>query len=431
MSSTRSPHPVFFTLLIVPFGAVSGFVSVVLAFLATKHGLTVEEGASLIAVGMIPHAWKFFWAPVADMTFSRKGWYVVANALCAIGVFLLGAIPLGPENLRVLQVVIFVTNLASTFVGMAVEGLMAHATAPEERGRVGGWFQAGNLGGSGIGGGLGLWLATNYAPGWVSGIPAVGPALAANLDAGRVSGGVLALVFVLCGLPLLAIHDPGREARTGSVFGAVKDIAVDLWGLARSRTPLLAALLCFLPIGTGAAAGVLAQAEVAAAWGAGEGEVGMVNGVFSGIIAAFGCIVGGQLCGRFGSFRMYAVIGAVMAVVTGAMALSPLTPSMFIGFGLLYAFVTGLAYAAFSGLVLEVIGAGAAATKYNMFASLSNIPIGYMGLALASAFSAWGASGMLLTESGVGLAGIVLFVAIFAVFGPKKGVGTQEARQAG
>ena len=52
MSSARSPHPFLFTLLIIPFGAVSGFVSVVLAFLATKNGLTVEEGASLIAIGM-------------------------------------------------------------------------------------------------------------------------------------------------------------------------------------------------------------------------------------------------------------------------------------------------------------------------------------------------------------------------------------------
>ncbi|MDP2305912.1 MAG: MFS transporter [Pseudomonadota bacterium] len=406
--ANRSPHPFLFTLLIIPFGAISGFVSVVLAFLATRRGLTVEEGASLIAIGMLPHAWKFFWAPVADMTFSRKGWYVVSNAVCALGVLLMSAIPLGPENLRLLQVVIFTTNLASTVVGMAVEGLMAHATAPEERGRVGGWFQAGNLGGSGIGGGLGLWLATHFEASWVS-------------------GAVLAAVFVGCGLALLGVHDPGRAERVGSVWNAVKAVGLDLWGLVRSRAALTAAILCFLPIGTGAASGVLAQAEVAARWGSGESEVGMVNGVFSGIVAAIGCILGGQLCGRFGSTRIYAAVGALMALVTGAMALSPLIPTTFVVFGLVYAFVTGLAYAAFSGLVLETIGTGAAATKYNIYASLSNIPIGYMGLVLAWAIGRYGATGMLFMESAVGLAGIAVFAVAYSVLRPRTAVEQSKA----
>lgn len=407
-SIVRSPHPFLFTLLIIPFGAVGGFVGVVLAFLATRRGLTVEEGASLIAIGMLPHAWKFFWAPVADMTFSRKGWYVVSNALCALGVLLMAAIPLGPENLRLLQVVIFVTNLASTVVGMAVEGLMAHATVPEERGRVGGWFQAGNLGGNGIGGGLGLWLATHFEASWIS-------------------GAVLAGVFVACGFALLGVHDPVRAERVGSVWSAVRTVGLDLWGLVRSRTALTAAILCFLPIGTGAASGVLAQAEVAARWGAGESEVGMVNGVFSGIVAAVGCILGGQLCGRFGSTRMYAAVGALMAMVTGAMAMSPLVPTTFVVFGLLYAFVTGLAYAAFSGLVLETIGTGAAATKYNMYASLSNIPIAYMGLVLAWAVGRHGATGMLLVESGAGLLGIATFVVAYAALRPRAAPGQSVA----
>ncbi|MES2641410.1 MAG: MFS transporter [Myxococcota bacterium] len=407
-SIARSPHPFLFTLLIIPFGAVGGFVGVVLAFLATKRGLTVEEGASLIAIGMLPHAWKFFWAPVADMTFSRKGWYVVSNALCALGVLLMAAIPLGPENLRLLQVVIFVTNLASTVVGMAVEGLMAHATAPEERGRVGGWFQAGNLGGNGIGGGLGLWLATTFEASWIS-------------------GAVLSALFVVCGFALLGVHDPGRAERIGSVWSAVKTVGLDLWGLVRSRSALTAAILCFLPIGTGAASGVLAQAEVAARWGSGESEVGMVNGVFSGIVAAIGCILGGQLCGRFGSTRMYAAVGALMAVVTGAMAMSPLVPTTFVVFGLVYAFVTGLAYAAFSGLVLETIGTGAAATKYNMYASLSNIPIGYMGMVLAWAVGRYGATGMLLVESGAGLLGIAVFAVAYAALRPRMAPGQSAA----
>ena len=399
-SPVRSPHPALFTALIVPFGALGGFVSVVLAFLATRRGLSVEEGASLIAVGMLPHTWKFFWAPVADMTFSRKGWYIVSNVLCALGVLLLGAIPLAPENLNLLRGVIFIANLASTTLGMATEGLMAHTTAPEQRGRVGGWFQAGNLGGAGIGGGLGLWIATHAPAPWMA-------------------GAVEAAIFLLCCLPLLWIHDHSPIQRTGSVFGAVKEVARDLWGVLSSRAGLNAAILCFLPIGTGAAAGVLAQAEVAAVWGAGESEVGAVNGVAAGFVAAFGCILGGQLCARWPSRAVYAGVGALMAAVTGAMALAPHSPLMFIGFGVAYQLVMGLAYAAFTGLVLETIGTGAAATKYNVFAALSNTPITYMGLLLASAFTAWGARGMLLAESGAGIAGILFFAGVYAVLRPR------------
>src|SRR5690606_16119309 len=54
-------------------------------------------------------------------------------------------------------------SVAISLVGMAVEGLMAHATPPEQRGRAAGMFQAGNVGGAGIGGGLGLYIATHVS----------------------------------------------------------------------------------------------------------------------------------------------------------------------------------------------------------------------------------------------------------------------------
>jgi hypothetical protein len=92
------------------------------------------------------------------------------------------------------------------------------------------------------------------------------------------------------------------------------------------------------------------------------------------------------------------------------MAVTPLSPIAFIGYNLAYAFVTGLCYAAFSAFVLDAIGTGHAATKYNGFASLSNTPIWYVGLVLAWVETVHGPKGMLLAESGLGVAGIVVFV---------------------
>jgi hypothetical protein len=131
---------------------------------------------------------------------------------------------------------------------------MTHHTPPEGRGRAGGWFQAGNLGGSGIGGGLGLWLASNLPAPWMG-------------------GAVLAGLLALCAAPLAWVPDVPRDQHGNGVFAAVTGTFVDLKELVLSRDGFLAALICFLPIGTGAATGVMAQAEVAARWGAGEAEV--------------------------------------------------------------------------------------------------------------------------------------------------------------
>lgn len=390
------PHPFVFTLLIVPFGAVGGYVQVAMAFLATRFGLSVEDAALLIAAGMVPHVWKFFWSPIVDTTLTRKRWYLISVVLCALGITAMSAIPLGKANLYLLEVVIFVTNLASTFLGMSVEGLMAHATPPEQRGRVGGWFQAGNLGGSGLGGGAGLWMATHMPSPWMS-------------------GAGLGLWFIAGAWMLRFVPEAYAEARVGSLLHAMKGVIVELWEMIKSRSGILCAVLCVLPIGTGAATNVLSQAEVAAKWGVGEDTVSLVNGVMNGLISAIGCLVGGEVCARMSSRRAYAAFGLLMAAVAAGMALSPFVPSLYVAYILAYAFVTGLCYAAFTGFVLDAIGKGAAATKYNAFASLSNTPITYMGLVLAWAFTHWQARGMLLTEAGAGVLGVGVLVVVVGV----------------
>ena len=40
---------------------------------------------------------------------------------------------------------------------------MAHTVMDDQKGRAAGWYQAGNLGGNGIGGGAGVWLAAHYS----------------------------------------------------------------------------------------------------------------------------------------------------------------------------------------------------------------------------------------------------------------------------
>ncbi len=396
----RPPHPFLYLVLIVPFGASFGFVSVALAFLATRNGLSVQQGAELIAAGMLPNVWKFFWAPLADTTLSRKRWYLLSAALCAAGMFAMAAVPLGPHTFRLMLGVILVTSTAATFLGFAVEALVAHLTPPADRGRVSGWFQAGNLGGTGIGGGVGLWLLINLPRGWQAGL-------------------VIAALTLACAAVLPLLPDVPAESRGATLARAIRNVAADLWQVVRSRDGVLSAVLCFVPVGTGAAAGVLTQAAVAAHWGAGAGEVELVQGFLTGIISMAGCLLGGYACRHLGARTAYALFGGLMAATTAAMAVSPATSFVYVTYCLAYALATGLCYAAFCGFVLDTIGAGNAATKYNGYASLSNFPIWYMGLVLAAAETHLGPEGMLLTESAFGVLGILVFAAAVMAWRPR------------
>jgi hypothetical protein len=79
-----------------------------------------------------------------------------------------------------------------------------------------------------------------------------------------------------------------------------------------------------------------------------------------------------------------------------------------------YNVAVGMAYAGFSALVLEVIGRGAAATKYNIMASLSNVPIGYVTWIDGQPTSA-GAPAMLNVEAGIGVLGLLVFARALVV----------------
>ena len=97
------------------------------------------------------------------------------------------------------------------------------------------------------------------------------------------------------------------------------------------------------------------------------------------------------------------------------MALLPRSEAMFVVWVSVYTFTLGLAYAAFSAFVLEVIGKGAAATKYNALASLSNVPIYYMTNIDGWAHDRWNSAGMFFIESGLAVASAVLFFVLVKI----------------
>jgi PAT family beta-lactamase induction signal transducer AmpG len=388
----RGAHPWRYGLLILPFGVSGGFLTVTLAWLLNAAGVAPTEVAALIALAYIPHTWKFFWAPVVDLAWRRKAWYAAGALGCAAGTWALGSLPPTAASLPWLGAIVLAMNVAATLVGMAVESLMAHATADEAKGRAAGWFQAGNLGGLGIGGGAGLWMVQSL--GW----------------APEVSAAVLGGACALCLLGLWGLPEPAAD---GAVAGGprgwarLKAALVDLWAVARSRRGALAILVCFLPIGSGAASNLWSVA--AGDWQASANTVALVSGVLGGVVSALGCLVGGQICDRMNRQGAYCLFGALMVGLGLGMALAPRHETSFIVFATAYAFVQGLAYAGFSAVVLEAIGRGAAATKYSLLASLSNMPIAWVTLVDGWAYEHHGPAALPLADAATGLAGLAVF----------------------
>jgi PAT family beta-lactamase induction signal transducer AmpG len=392
--AARRPHPVVFLVLIVPYGVVSGYLSVTVAWMLSRHGITVEQVAALVGASFAPHLWKFLWAPVADAMFRRKTWHLAGAIGSAAGVVAMGALPMTPDRLPVLTLVVVAANLATTFVCMGSESLMAHAVPEAEQGRAGGWFQAGYLGGAGLGGGAGLWLAQHSGQAWISGV-AMGAVCLASAGA---------LVFV---------DEPAELG--GAAAGLVRRFGLvfrDNWEMIRARAGFLALLLAAMPIGSGAAGQL--WASVADGWHAGPDTVALVTGVFSGLVSAAGCLAGGWLSDRMSRKGSYLLYGALQAACVLAMAFGPRTAAAYVAWTSAYAFVTGLTYAGFTAYVLEAMGTGAAATKYNLIASLSNFPIVYVTAIDGHAHTRWGPTGMLAAEAVTSAAGLVIFATAWA-----------------
>ena len=393
-------HPWVFMVLIAPFGVTAGYLGVSIAWLLAKHGVSVGQIAGIVALSILPHTYKFLWAPIADSTFTRKGWYLASCTLTSVGLFALGALPATKPGLALLSLVVFLGSLATTFTGMAVESLMAYDTPEKEKGRAGGWFQAGNLGGSGVGGGLGLLMIQKLPAPWMA-------------------GAILGALCMLCCIALTWVTEPVATHRRESVWATIVAAVKDLWSVVlRTRVGLLALILCFLPLGSGAASQL--WAAVASDWKASANTVALVTGVLGGVISAVGCVVGGWVCDRMDRKTAYVLYGVLQAVCAVGMALSPRTEATYIVFTSTYAFITGLTYAGFSAFVLEAMGLGAAATKYSVYASLSNMPIYYMTNIDGWAHDKWGAGGMLYAEAAFGMLGLLVFVAVMAVWGKSR-----------
>jgi PAT family beta-lactamase induction signal transducer AmpG len=380
-----------YAVMFLPYSLPQGFLTVALAYVLTKAHVPTVAIAGAIALQLAPQTWKVLWAPVVDCVWSYKRWYWVAGVANALLLAALGFVPLTASALPLLSALALAGGVASTFLGMATTGLMAHAVAPERKGRAAGWSQAGNIGSIGLGGGLGLWL-TQHAGGV------------------QIAAVALGLLCLLCILPILSLEEPAHDHRAPRMIDTLKKVLLDLWSLARSKLGLLALGLVLMPMGTGAAANLFAS--IAGDWKTGADTVALVTGVVAGLASALGALMIAFVADRFDRKLVYIGSAVCMALCTAALAILPRTPTSFIIVTTLYAVTNGFVYAAYYAVAFEAIGKGAAATKAQLLGCATNLPPALATLVEGAVQTKSGSVAMLWAETGM----TVVSIAVFGLF---------------
>lgn len=381
-------HPWRYAALYFPMGLMIGYPSVALGYLVVQAGLPVSAAAAVVGSAFFAHALKFLWAPLADYALTRKTWYRLAVTVMGGVLLALTTMPIREATVPALTALVFAGNLAATFVAFATEGLMAHNAGRAGVGRASGWFQSGNQFGQTAGGGLGLWLTQHMPTPWLA-------------------GGVLCAILAGCALALRGLEEPPRHTAGTGVGARARDAWRELMAVLATYGGRIGLLLAVLPIGTGAAQFLFGS--LGPEWHVSADIVSVTLGAGGGVAIVAGCLTGGWLATRLPHARAYAVACAISAAAALLLVAAPRTAVAYVLVTSAYTFALGLCTATLTGMVLDVVGTGATATKMNLFFAMNTL----FGLAMlrvdGAAHDRWGTSGMLLVEFAVGVLSLAIF----------------------
>ncbi|MGC3998651.1 MAG: MFS transporter [Anaeromyxobacter sp.] len=413
--------PWMFLFLDVPFGAAVGFYSIVMPFWLSRSGLDVTQIATVVAASGSPHALKLLWIPLLDIVGTRRGWYLATAAATAALFLVLASWPGVLGNVALFGWLATALQAVGTTCHAANNALMATTTRPEDKGKVGGFAMASNVGFTGLMAALML-LAT-------SGV-AVGGRTVGALG---VRGAALLVAALVAGSALLALRivEPARLARAGgarlqAALQHLGHMLRDLWRTVVSREGATGIVICLAPVGCQVLSNLFSA--LAPDYGAGEELVSLANGAAGGVAGALGALAGGVLADRINRRVAYATSGGLTALCALAMLAAPMTPLTYLWGTFTYLFAGGLAFATWAGMVLELVGhSPATATKYALFNASLNVAITYdtyvvgqLGRRLDGAWGLGSARGLLAADAAMTGLGILLLLGMVALTRPSR-----------
>ena len=417
--ATKKGRLATFFLLYVTEGIPLGFTATAIAAQMRRGGLGPAEIG--VFVGSLYLPWAFKWAvgPFVD-TFSserfgrRRTWIflmqvgMMATLLVAMGVDFVG-------QLSLFTAIIFLHNAFGATMDVAIDALAVSVLPEDERGSANGFMFAGASIGQTIGG-SGVLFLTAAMPFQSTYLFVVGTILAITM-------------FVV--LPLRekarpALSESARAAR--NVGRELASFVVDAWrAFTGSRAALIGVLYAVLPAGAYALSLAL-QSNLGVELGLNDNEVAQLN-LYTTLIFAPSCILGGWLSDRFGRRSTLAVFVFLTVVPTLWLAwtmwqagwIMPVDMKManrpqpstvlivtFWVASIVYNVFQGLYYGIRSALFMDVTTPAVAATQFTAYMALMNLCISYTAAWQGYVVERIGYPQTLVLDSVLGLIGLVL-----------------------
>lgn len=393
----RYTPPALFGVTNIPYGVAGTYAGVAVPFLLRKAGLPLETIAVVGAIAFLPAAYQLFWAPVVDLGIRRRSWLVLCATLG--GLLLAGGMFIKvPEHLLEYQIMLVAGQALVGLVASCNGALVSTTVDPKRRGQAAGWVNAANLGAAALGGGLVLTLANN------------------------VSTTAAAIALFLCiflpSLAALKIEDsePSKEP----LMQHLGNMRREVWKAVSARRGWTGLLFCISPVGTVALTNLFSG--MGTDYHVPAHVVELVNGYAGGFITAAGALASGFILDRADRRKLYLLAGVLTALCAACMAMAPVNPTTYVVGILCYLLISGLAYAAFSAVVYEIVGtAGStASTLYSVFPAAGNQAIAYTLFIDGQANRSFGTRGLLLTDAAMNAAGVIVLLLLLRVVFPEK-----------
>lgn len=356
--ATRKRTPLWlYATLDIPYGVVTtGLFTTSISFLLRRAGMGIGEIASTVAMLQVPITFYFLYAPIVDFFFRRKVWAALvgslAGVLAALGLMVMNT------NLHLSVVLIFFASALATLVSAASGGMMGSLLSKEEKAKVGGWIQGGNLGAGSIAGGVILILAASHGN-WL---------LAMVMLAGCIPTALTAL----------AVHEPHREKHADKIGSTFAEMGRELRDMFFNWRNVPGMLVLASPIGTGAMQSLMGG--LTAEYHASSTQLAFANGFGGGIATAVGSLCAILWPTRWNRMVPYMGSAVLYMVVVAAVAFGPVAPFMLVAGLIASNFATGLCYGCYTGVVLQTMGEGGRrqSTRYTLLNAIGNLPVVYM-----------------------------------------------------
>jgi MFS transporter, PAT family, beta-lactamase induction signal transducer AmpG len=400
-------------------GIPLGFTATAIATQMRRQGLDPASIGAFVASLYLPWAFKWAFGPFVDVLSSdrwgrRRMWILmtqlmmVATLLVAMPIDFVGMLPL-------FSAIILIHNVFSATQDVAIDALAVSVLREEERGLANGFMFGGAYLGQAIGG-SGVLFLTPYL-GFRSTFLVVAASIAA--------------VTLFIAWPL---REPRGEARPRAEGARLAAIGRDLVTFARdafhaftgTRAALVGLIFAILP-GGAYALGLALQSNLAVELGLNDTQVGLLN-LWSAVITASFCVVGGWLSDRLGRRRTLAWTMGATALPTLLLALmmyrfhwimpiSPTAPDRptpdpalvgWFWFAVLsYNVFQGLYYGIRSALFMDVTVPRVAATQFTAYMALMNLAISYSAVWQGAAAVRWGYPVTLALDAAFGLVSLL------------------------